>query len=176
VKLTNIVDRAWATSRRIACVCAAVSLLAVTAAVAAPGSRHGPAASDAAVFAAQAQGISVWDGVYTDAQARRGQRLYAQECANCHHDDRRGEGSAPSLVGPSFFFRWGDLSLDDMLTATRTTMPQGAPGSLGLEAYLDVISFLLESNGIPPGMSELPQERDDLRRIVVRERSVEKEP
>ena len=29
---------------------------------------------------------SIWDGVYTDAQADRGREQYTQHCANCHGD------------------------------------------------------------------------------------------
>jgi mono/diheme cytochrome c family protein len=149
----------------------ALSLTASTAGV------HRVLAADApVVVAAQAEVVTVWDGVYTEEQARRGERVYAQECASCHHDDLRGEGAAPALVGPSFSFRWSDVSLDDLLTTTRTTMPQGAPGSLSTEVYLDIIGYLLKSNGVPAGKSELPQLRDELRRILVRDLPEKREP
>jgi mono/diheme cytochrome c family protein len=148
----------------------------VTAALAASGASRAAAAGMRAADAVQTKTVSVWDGVYSEEQARRGARAYTQECSSCHHDDLRGEGPAPALVGTSFFFRWSDLSVDDMLTATRTTMPQGAPGSLSQQTYLDIVAYLLKANGIPAGASDLPKSRDELRRIVVREAPETKEP
>ena len=152
----------------------AVACLFVTAALADSLGSRVAAAMSGAVQSQDA--VSVWDGVYTEEQARRGERVYAQECASCHQGDLLGEGPAPALVGQTFFFRWSDLSLDDMLAATRTTMPQGAPGSLSQEAYLDVIGYLLKSNGVPDGRSELPKARDELRRIFVRDPPAKKQP
>src|SRR2546423_1377917 len=48
---------------------------------------------------------SMWDGVYTDAQAARGQAQYRQECASCHGDRLEGGGEiapAPELAGDIF--------------------------------------------------------------------------
>ena len=148
----------------------------VITALAASGASRVAAADMRAADAVQTKTVSVWEGVYSAEQARRGARAYAQECSSCHHDDLRGEGPAPALVGPSFFFRWSDLSLDDVLTATRTTMPQGAPGSLSHATYLDIIGHLLKANGVPAGTSELPKARDELRRILVRDPPARKEP
>ena len=87
-----------------------------------------------------AQNQTIWDGVYTEEQASRGQRAYEQECAACHLDDLMGDGIAPSLIGSAFFFRWSELSMSDMYTAIRTTMPQGAPASLSPSGYADISS------------------------------------
>ena len=38
---------------------------------------------------------SVWDGVYTEEQAKRGNPLYQQECANCHGSQLNGGEAAP---------------------------------------------------------------------------------
>src|SRR6266850_6972874 len=57
----------------------------------------------AAVAAQQQQ--SVWDGVYTSAQAERGAQLFKKTCGHCHRDDLAGGGSeagAPALKGPIF--------------------------------------------------------------------------
>ena len=40
---------------------------------------------------------SIWDGVYTEAQAKRGEQSYAKSCAKCHAEDLLG--SAQSLFG-----------------------------------------------------------------------------
>ena len=41
---------------------------------------------------------SVWDGVYSEAQADRGKSIYEQNCAFCHLSDLTGQGFAPALV------------------------------------------------------------------------------
>jgi mono/diheme cytochrome c family protein len=116
-----------------------------------------------------AQDQTIWDGVYTEDQASRGQRTYEQECAACHLDDLMGDGIAPSLVGSSFFFRWSDLSISDMYSAIRTTMPQGAPASLSPSGYADISAYLLMKNNVPAGAMELPSDTDDLEAIMITE-------
>ncbi len=121
-----------------------------------------------ATLAAQGE-TTIWDGVYTDDQAMRGQVLYNQECAPCHLDDLMGDGIAPALIGSSFFFRWSDLSVGDMYVAIRSTMPQGAPASLSPAGYVDLTAFLLQMNKVPSGDTELPTDTDDLRDITITE-------
>jgi len=116
---------------------------------------------------------TIWDGVYTDDQARRGQRVYEQECAECHLDNLMGDGTAPALIGRSFFFRWGDLSVGDMVVAIRTTMPEGAPASLSPAGYVDISAYLLEKNTVPSGDTELPTDMDDLGDITITEKAVD---
>ena len=43
--------------------------------------------------ASTAAARSVWDGVYSKEQARRGQAVYQQECAKCHGAEPGGRGS-----------------------------------------------------------------------------------
>ena len=112
---------------------------------------------------------TIWEGVYTDEQAQRGMQTYEQECAACHLDDLMGDGIAPALVGSSFFFRWSDLSVGDMYTAIRTTMPQGAPASLSPSGYADISAFLLQKNNVPAGANELPADVDGLEAITITE-------
>ena len=42
---------------------------------------------------------SVWDGVYTAEQAKRGEALYGQHCAACHGGTLLGAEAAPALTG-----------------------------------------------------------------------------
>ena len=116
-----------------------------------------------------AQDQTIWDGVYTEEQAARGQRTYDQECAACHLDDLMGDGIAPSLIGSAFFFRWSELSMGDMYTAIRTTMPQGAPASLSPSGYEDISAYMLQKNDVPAGSMELPSDTDDLDGIMITE-------
>ena len=105
---------------------------------------------------------TVWDGVYTEAQAERGRAAYAQSCASCHADDLRGRSTAPSLVEESFAFLWDDMSLGDLFERTRTRMPSDRPGSLSGQTYADILAFISKKNGYPPGIQELG---DDIARL-----------
>ena len=54
------------------------------------------------IVAAQEATRSVWDGVYTNDQAKRGEALYARECGSCHGDmltggERRRRSQAASF-------------------------------------------------------------------------------
>ena len=138
----------------------------VASRVVVPDSHSGPALETR--LAAQDK-TTIWDGVYTDEQATRGQRVYEQECAQCHLDDLMGDGIAPALIGSSFFFRWSDLSVGDMYVAIRTTMPQGAPASLSPAGYIDISAYLLQMNKVPSGDTELPTDTDDLGDITITE-------
>ena len=118
-----------------------------------------------------AQGTTSNDGVFTDEQAARGENAYQQECAACHLDDLLGDGIAPALVGMPFSFRWAELSVNDMLVAIRTTMPQGAPASLSPRAYVDIVAYMLQANDYPSGDTELPTDEDALEAIIIQDPS-----
>jgi len=109
----------------------------------------------ALLSAAGQERTSVWDGVYTEAQAERGRVAYAMSCASCHADDLRGRSTAPSLIEESFAFLWDDMSLGDLFERTRTRMPSDRPGSLSGPAYADILAFIAQKNGYPPGPKEL---------------------
>ena len=65
----------------------------------------------------------MWDGVYTDAQAERGGMAYQQACVACHREDLRGDNNAPSLVGESFMFLWGDMEVGELSARIQKLMP-----------------------------------------------------
>jgi len=97
---------------------------------------------------------TVADGVYSGAQAARGAIVYDAECAGCHRADLSG-GSGPALRDERFARVFAGKDLKTLFTKTATTMPRGAPGSLGDTVYLDVIAHLLKENGFPAGSREL---------------------
>jgi cytochrome c len=101
---------------------------------------------------------SVWDGVYTEAQAERGRTSYQQACVSCHRDDLRGDNTAPSLVGESFLFLWGDMDVGELSARIQKVMPPERPGSLSVQTYTDIVAFVLQKNGFPAGERELPAE------------------
>lgn len=118
----------------------------------------------------QAPRKTVWDGVYTADQATRGQALYKTHCGYCHRDDLIGGGSeagAPALKGPIFTIRWRDQPIADMFVTIGTTMPQNKPDTLTPQVVIDIVSFLLKSNNMPPGNAELPADLDALKTVFM---------
>ena len=98
--------------------------------------------------------ISVWDGVYTDAQAERGHTLYMQNCSRCHGADLSGTYEIPPLVG-RFMPYWSGSTLDALFDYVSTAMPLDHPGALSAGANADIVAFILKSNDIPSGSKEL---------------------
>ncbi|HLN02717.1 MAG TPA: cytochrome c [Bryobacteraceae bacterium] len=108
---------------------------------------------------------SVWDGVYSSAQAKRGQTLYAKSCASCHRADLEGHGPTPSLAGSEFRDRWDGQTLGDLFEKTQATMPGDHPGSLSREDNAAILAFILQSNEMPAGEKDLPTDGDSLAKI-----------
>lgn len=106
----------------------------------------------------EADARSVRDGIYTVEQARRGEEAYRVSCASCHLPGLEGDGVSPPLKGSAFIQRWQGLGVSDLVASIRSTMPQNAPFSLPAQTYRDIIAYLLEANGSPPGESEMGEE------------------
>ncbi len=130
-----------------------------------PEGTHSRERTDAPAQSAASHTRTIWDGVFTQAQAERGRDTYQRTCSSCHKADLLGESAAPPLAGPEFNQRWTGQSLDDLLTTIRRSMPQEAPDSLGTAAYADIVSFLLSVNGSPAGQAEMPLESEALKQI-----------
>jgi S-disulfanyl-L-cysteine oxidoreductase SoxD len=113
---------------------------------------------------------TVWDGVYTEAQAERGRTSYQQTCLSCHRDDLRGDNTAPSLVGESFLFLWGDMAVGELSARIEKVMPPERPGSLPAQAYTDIVAFILQQNGFPAGTSELPSDSGATKILITSKR------
>lgn len=111
--------------------------------------------------------LGIWQGVYSAEQAERGQVAYQGECAQCHGEGLRGIEFAPSLVGLTFNLQWRGKTVGDLYTRVRTTMPQHRPGALTNQQYIDIVSFILSSNGFPEGATELPVDEETLNQIEI---------
>jgi S-disulfanyl-L-cysteine oxidoreductase SoxD len=120
-------------------------------------------------LAAAASDKTIWDGVYTKQQAERGEQAYKRACGYCHRDNLQGD-EGPALIGSRFRFQWQDRTLKDLFTTISSTMPDDAPGTLADDAYVDVISFLLQANGAPEGEQELSANTEVLGHIKFVER------
>ena len=127
-----------------------------------------------AVLAAQAPASkqSVWDGVYTDAQATRGERTYGRSCESCHGADLTGDPvmEIPALSSESFLMSWSGKTMKDLFDHVQRSMPKDKPGSLGTGAYIDVVAFLLQANKFPSGSKDLPRAAEQLAAITIERR------
>ncbi len=113
---------------------------------------------------------TVWDGVYTEAQAARGATAYGQSCAGCHA--LAAEGRSP-LVGDPFWKSFAQKNVGELLEFVSTYMPNGKPGSLNPATYADIVAVMLKSNGFPAGVAELvPASIDDVQ-IIPKDGSAE---
>ena len=104
---------------------------------------------------AAGQGRTVWDGVYTADQARRGAEAYERSCAECHGADLGGGDMAPSLAGVEFVYNWHGFSARDLFERLRVSMPPAQPNSVSRQEKADILAFILEVNGMPAGDTEL---------------------
>lgn len=106
---------------------------------------------------------SIWDGAYTDAQADRGFDLYKRKCTTCHGPALGGAiDGGPPLRGTEFFIRWNGTALNDMIDQISGLMPSENPNSLPRQEYVDIVTFLLRSNGLPAGSRELTADDETL--------------
>jgi S-disulfanyl-L-cysteine oxidoreductase SoxD len=115
--------------------------------------------------APEAESRSVWDGVYTEEQAKRGETIYGKECAVCHGAMLTGGESAPPLTGGVFLANWNGLTVADLFDRIRKTMPQTSPGRLTRQQNADILAFMLSSNKFPPGKTELYRQSEMLKEI-----------
>jgi cytochrome c len=104
--------------------------------------------------------VRVWtqsDGpsIYTDEQATRGRAAYDSTCASCHGMDLRGLNDAPPLVGREFLNAWGRQRVSDLLGFVSQSMPPSGPGSLAPDVALDILSYMLKTNGARAGTQAL---------------------
>lgn len=110
---------------------------------------------------------SVWDGVYTAEQAKRGAALYATNCASCHGLGLTGGESAPPLTGGEFLSNWGGLTVGDLFERIRGSMPADRPGTLSRAQNADILAHLLNVGEFPAGKAELSTQTEVLKQIRI---------
>jgi hypothetical protein len=108
---------------------------------------------------------SVWEGVYTEEQAKRGGPMYSEFCASCHGPELMGGEMAPPLATGDFLAGWDGLTLGDLFERMRISMPQNAPGSLSGQQNADILAFMLAANKYPTGATELSNQAMVLKTI-----------
>ena len=126
------------------------------------------ALAGAFLLAQQAEPRSVWDGVYSRAQADRGRARYESACAECHGDDLEGDVvEHPELAGGNFRDKWNGLSVAELFERIRRDMPPNKAGSVGRPAAADLVAFILSANQFPEGAAELTADSKALAQIRI---------
>ncbi|MDZ7778786.1 MAG: cytochrome c [Gemmatimonadota bacterium] len=94
------------------------------------------------------------DGVYTVAQAERGEEVYEELCSECHDSEDWTEGA--------FLGRWADQSTFQLWYYINDRMPYDNPWSLSRQQVTDVLTYILHLNDLPTGEDELGTTDDDI--------------
>jgi mono/diheme cytochrome c family protein len=103
------------------------------------------------------------DGVYTDAQATRGEATFKDQCASCH---------APAdFTSDDFLKKWTGKPLHALFETVSETMPMDSPGTLKPQQYADLVSYMLKLNKFPAGQEELKSGADGLKAISFAKKS-----
>lgn len=117
-------------------------------------------------LAAGGQPPSAGDGLYTSAQADRGEALYAEQCASCHGALRAFVPEMAALLGDhTFRNRWTGRSLGELFGLIRDEMPQDAPGTLSPGETAALVAYILAGNRFPAGDVALPSDVETLHAV-----------
>jgi mono/diheme cytochrome c family protein len=102
-------------------------------------------------------------GVYTEAQAARGEATYRANCTSCH--------ATSAYAGDAFVRAWEGRTAFDLFELIRTTMPNDNPGRLSREQYADIVAYMFKLNRLPPGDTPLPSDDEGLKQVRIETRS-----
>jgi hypothetical protein len=71
----------------------------------------------------------------------------------------------PALKGDDFLATWENKTVRALYNRILTTMPSDAPGTLQSSEVLDIVAFMMRSNGFPSGDQALgtPDELNDVK-------------
>lgn len=98
-------------------------------------------------------------GVYTEQQAADGQAVFTKTCSECHE--------TKDVTGADFRTKWKGRPVFALFEQIRTTMPDGNPGTLTREQYLNAVAYILKLNGMPAGTTPLASDSVALSAIML---------
>ncbi len=116
--------------------------------------------------------VSIWSGVYTEAQNKRGQVLYSGACSQCHGPRLNGAAQSdqppsPAIARAGFLRKWDGKTVAELFTYVRKMMPTDNPGTLTDQQAIDSIAYMFAVSEIPAGDKELPTDPKALEGIVI---------
>ncbi|HJO10882.1 MAG TPA: cytochrome c [Gammaproteobacteria bacterium] len=109
---------------------------------------------------------SVWDGVFTAEQARRGEAAYTESCSVCHGEALAGIDMAPGLAMGDFIWNYDGLPVATLFQRIRDTMPLGNTRAVSRSDKVDILAYVMEQNTFPAGSEELPSRNSILSGIT----------
>ncbi len=101
------------------------------------------------IMGAQALGqdaLSVQNGAYTEKQAARGMKVYEKTCLVCHPIEE--------YVG-IFLDGWAGVTALTLVDSIAETMPLDSPGGLKDQEFYDMVAYIFQANGLPPGETKM---------------------
>jgi len=116
--------------------------------------------------------VSVWSGVYTAAQNKRGEELHAAACVMCHGPRLNGAGQpemppSPAIARGALLRKWSGQTVAALFVVVRHTMPPDAPGTLTDQQCVDAIAHMFAISDMPAGNKELPPDLKALTNIMI---------
>jgi len=116
--------------------------------------------------------VSVWSGVYTAAQNKRGEALHADVCVMCHGPRLNGASQpemppSPAIARTALLRKWSGQTVAALFVIVRHTMPPDAPGTLTDQQAVDAIAHMFAVSDIPVGDRELPPDPKALANIMI---------
>ena len=116
--------------------------------------------------------VSVWSGVYTAAQNKRGEEIHAAVCTMCHGPQLNGASQpemppSPAIARATFLRKWDGKNVAALFVIVRHTMPPDAPNTLTDQQSIDAIAHMFAVSGMPAGDKELPLDQGALANIVI---------
>ena len=99
---------------------------------------------------------SIADGVYSSAQAARGQQVYQAQCASCHGNALEGT-IGPPLAGDGFLSNWSTRPLAELVDKIQKTMPFNQPAALSRSQSTDLVAYMLQAGKLRAGQAELSE-------------------
>ena len=95
---------------------------------------------------------------FTRAQAEAGGNTFARTCAVCHGGNLQGTPTGLTLTGDAFVEKWRQQQTGDLFNYIKTSMPPGGSAEINDADRINLVAFILESNGVGPGENLLTEE------------------
>mgnify|MGYP001169146168 FL=1 len=102
---------------------------------------------------------STLDGIFSQDQAKIGEKIFQVSCVSCH---------LPEQFGETFIQSWAGATVRDLFDLTIALMPEDQPGSLKPEEYVAILAYIFNMNSLPPGPVALSDQREILGNITIK--------
>ena len=99
------------------------------------------------------------DGVFTEQQVERGEKVFTDTCLECH--------DSIEFVESGYMASWSGTPVFELYDYLATMMPDDNPGSLRPRQYTAVLSYIFSLNGLPAGDAPLDDDPETLQNILI---------